>query len=215
MYFVNITNFERPSCLLWGRKTGVELGIFLFPWRHFEISIGFCLDFWNFVYSFGGWDLSVMGHNQELWVQTNCSTPKLLSAGYFVTATGKETETKGFVWAHSLRLWPIMKVAGGEAWQQEGEAAGHLASLARKHREMSSGAQLTASFVFNLGLRSMRWHCSLNRVKGPTRPERVIPSAGSPERKRGKLWPFAYLPLPLACECIYFTDASATVTLHP
>ena len=49
-----------------------------------------------------------------------------------------------------------------KAWQQEREAAGHMASTVRKQREMDAGAQLTFFFLFRVGFPT-----SVNPLKKP------------------------------------------------
>lgn len=56
---------------------------------------------------------------------------------------------------------------GGEEGRRGGRRHGSRrvrrpASIARKHRGMHAGAQLTGSSVFSLGLWSMEWYCLLN-----------------------------------------------------
>lgn len=38
-----------------------------------------------------------------------------------------------------------------KTWQQEPETTGHMASTVRKQREPNTGAQLTLSFILDLG----------------------------------------------------------------
>lgn len=61
----------------------------------------------------------------------------------------------------------------GEPWWQDYEAAGHIASTARKQREMNAGTHLTFSFLFS------PWNGAGHMQDGPLRSS-VSPARDSP-----------------------------------
>lgn len=55
----------------------------------------------------------------------------------------------------SLRFEGAVTVAAGKAWQREHETGGHTAGAVRKQGERDAGAQLTSSFSFSPGPKSI------------------------------------------------------------
>lgn len=51
----------------------------------------------------------------------------------------------------------LLSITAGKSQWQEQEAAGHMASTIRKHREMNASAQPAFSFIFSLELRPPGW----------------------------------------------------------